>query len=122
MAPEQLAGSTEVVDWVKDAYVAFVQLSLTPKHSASLAWLDRIGAEFKKASFAFGVALSKGETELAEREAENAQLRAQHGDLRQRVSDRLAASQRDRTPVEASLQRPRRNPVKFERNAMLCVT
>jgi hypothetical protein len=46
MAPEQLAGSTEVVDWVKDAYVAFVQLSLTPEHSASLAWLDRIGAEF----------------------------------------------------------------------------
>jgi hypothetical protein len=41
-------GAPKWFDWVKDAYVAFVQLSLRPEHSASLAWLDRIGPSLKR--------------------------------------------------------------------------
>jgi hypothetical protein len=87
IASQQLAAKAEVVDWVKEAYAALLQLAVTPEHRASMARLDRIGAEFEKASTAFGVVLVEGEEELAKREAENAHLRAESGTLRQRVSD-----------------------------------
>jgi hypothetical protein len=85
--PQQLVAKAEVVDWVKEAYAALLQLSLTPEHKASMARLDRIRAEFEKASKAFSVALVQDEAELEKREAENAHLRAESGALRQRVSD-----------------------------------
>jgi hypothetical protein len=94
VGPEQLAARGEVVDWVKDAYAALVQMSVTPEHKASMARLDRIRAEFEKASTAFGVALAEGETELAKREAENAHLRSESGALQQRVSDLAVEQQR----------------------------
>ena len=67
----------EIVDWVKDAYAALVQLSSTPEHQASKARLDRVGAEFDKASAAFGVALLESEQDLAQpRGGERAASRA----------------------------------------------
>jgi hypothetical protein len=86
IAPEQLAASAEVVDWVKEAYASFVRLSVTAEHKVSIARLDRIRAEFEKASSAFGVALLEGESELAERQAENTQFRAENADLQQRIA------------------------------------
>jgi hypothetical protein len=94
VAPEQLAAKAEVVDWVKDAYSALVQMSVAPEHMASMARLDRIGAEFEKASTAFGVALAEGETELAKREAENARLRAENIALQQRIAELSDKQQR----------------------------
>jgi hypothetical protein len=99
IAPEQLAARAEVVDWVKGAYAALVQLSVTPEHKASIVRLERIRAEFEKASSAFGVALLEGESELARREAENAHFHAENADLQQRVTvlsdeqQRLSAEQ-----------------------------
>ena len=83
---ESLMARAEIVDWVKDAYAALVQLSSTPEHQASKARLDRVGAEFDKASAAFGVALLESERDLAQREAEGAELRARAGALEQRVA------------------------------------
>ena len=87
IAPEQLAARAEVVDWVKEAFAALVQMSVTPEHKASMTRLDRVRAEFEKASAAFGVALADGETELAKREAEYVQLRAASGALQQRIAE-----------------------------------
>jgi O-antigen biosynthesis protein len=85
-APDSLMTRTEIVDWVKDAYGALVQLSSTPEHQASKARLDRVGAEFDKASAAFGVILLECERDIAQREAEGAALRARAGALEQRVA------------------------------------
>jgi GT2 family glycosyltransferase/glycosyltransferase involved in cell wall biosynthesis len=93
--PESLATRAEIVDWVKDAYAALVQLSLTPEHRASKAQLDRVGAEFDKASAAFGVALAETERDIIQHEAESAELRARAGALEQRIaalSDRETAA------------------------------
>jgi len=87
IAPEQLAAKGEVVDWVRDAYAGLVQMSVTPEHKASMARLDRIRAEFEKASTAFGLALAGAEAELAIREAETVQLRAENRALQQRIAD-----------------------------------
>jgi hypothetical protein len=84
--PESLATKAEIVDWVKDAYAALVQLSLTPEHRASKARLDRVGAEFDKASAAFGVALAESERDIIQHEAESAELRTHAGALEQRVA------------------------------------
>jgi hypothetical protein len=84
--PESLMTRAEIVDWVKDAYAALVQLSSTPEHQASKARLDRVGAEFDKASAAFGVALLESERDIAEREVEGAELRARAGALERRVA------------------------------------
>jgi O-antigen biosynthesis protein len=96
-APESLATRAEIVDWVKDAYAALVQLSSTPEHQASRARLDLVGAEFDKASAAFGVALLESERDIARHEAEGAELRARAEALEQRVgalSDMEAAAAR----------------------------
>jgi hypothetical protein len=84
--PEQLGDRAEVVDWVKDAYAAFVKLCSTPEHGPSLARLDQVGREFEKACSAFGLVLIEGESERAKCERENAQLRVDSVDLRQRLS------------------------------------
>jgi hypothetical protein len=87
IAPEHLAQKADLVDWVREAHEALVQMSVAPEHNGCIARLDRIRAEFEKASLAFGVALAEVETEIAQREAENAQLRAEGGALQQRISD-----------------------------------
>jgi hypothetical protein len=86
VTPETLAGRAEIVDWVKDAYAALVQLSLTPELQASKSQLDRVRAEFDKASATFGVALVESGRDVAQYQAETAQLRAHAGALGQRVA------------------------------------
>jgi hypothetical protein len=103
--PETLAARAEIVDWVKDAYVALVQLSLTPEHQASKARLDHVGAEFDKAAAAFGVALLESERDIAQREAESAELRALARALEQRVaalSDADAAAARFKAELDST--------------------
>jgi GT2 family glycosyltransferase len=95
--PENLAARVEIVDWVKDAYAALLRLSRTPEHQASRARLDRVRAEFDKASAAFGVALAESERDLARHETENDRLRADAGILEERV----AAAERDHAVAQA---------------------
>ncbi len=85
-SPESLAARAEIVDWVKDAYAALLELSRTPEDQASKVKLDRVRAEFDKASAAFGVALAENERDLGRREAESAQFRAHAGMLQERVA------------------------------------
>jgi GT2 family glycosyltransferase len=86
-ATEQLAGKTELVDWVKNAYAAFARLSETSKHKPSLTALDRIREEFDKACSIFGMAVSGG-TDHAARDADVAKtehLRNQRDVFEERV-------------------------------------
>jgi hypothetical protein len=123
--PESLAARAEIVDWVKDAYTALLQLSLTPGHQASKARLDRIRAEFDKASVAFGVAPAESQLDGVPAPTDHAQAVeevrpswAEHDALketleradwtlsavRQRVAeqaDELAELARDRERAEA---------------------
>jgi hypothetical protein len=84
--PDALAARAEIVDWVKDTYTALVRLSQMPEHHPSRARLDRVRAEFDKASSVFGVALAETEHDIAQRESERAQLLSQATVLEQRVA------------------------------------
>jgi hypothetical protein len=115
--PESLAARAEIVDWVRDAYAALLQLSLTPGHQASKARLDRVRAEFDKASAAFGVALAEAShAEAVEQarpsQAESDALEATLEDTQRTLSaerqraaqqaDELAELARDRERAEAN--------------------
>jgi hypothetical protein len=84
--PDALAARAEIVDWVKDTYAALVRLSQMPDHHPSRAQLDRVRAEFDKASSVFGVALAETEHDIARRESERVQLASHAGALEQRVA------------------------------------
>jgi hypothetical protein len=84
--PDALAARAEIVDWVKDTYTALVQLSQMPEHRPSKMRLDRVRAEFDKASSIFGVALAESEHDIARRESERAQLLSHATALEQRVA------------------------------------
>ena len=99
VSPERLAARSDVAEWVKEAHAALLKMSEAPEHAASMSKLDRIRAEFERASSAFGVALSEGEQELAKRDMENAQLRADSGALVQRLAD--VSDERQRHTAEA---------------------
>jgi hypothetical protein len=96
IACDQLAARTEVVDWVKEASAALVQMSAAPEHKPSMLQLDRIRAEFEKASMAFGVALADVEAELAKRSG----LLAETQESAEQ-SHRLSDLERRRTVAEA---------------------
>jgi hypothetical protein len=83
---DALAARAEIVDWVKDTYTAFVQLSQMPEHRPSKMRLDRVRAAFDKASSVFGVALAETEHDVAQRELERAQLLAHATALEQSVA------------------------------------
>ena len=114
--PESLEARAEIVDWVKDTYAALLQMSRTPEHQASKARLDRVRAEFDKASAAFGVALVESERDLAQNVAEKAELGVHAGMLEERV----AAVERDHALAQAdyaeAVEEARRSRV--ERDAL----
>jgi hypothetical protein len=100
---EALAARAEIVDWVKDAYAALIQLSVTPEHQASKARLDHVRAEFDKASAPFGVALVESERDIAQHQAETAQLRA-HADTLERRVDALSDMETAAAKLTAELE------------------
>jgi len=100
-AAEQLPNNSEVSDWIKETYVALLQMTVSPKHEASIARLDRIRNEFEKAAKEFGAALVEGEMELETWKVQNSHLLATREALQQRISILSNEQRRERTSAEA---------------------
>jgi hypothetical protein len=107
--PDALAARAEIVDWVKDAYAALVRLSQTPEHHPSRARLDRVRAEFDKASSVFGVALAETEHDIARRESEWAQLLSHAGVLEQRVAAQSDVATNQAAQLAAAIEEVRQS-------------
>lgn len=70
--PTQLTIRADIVAWVKAAYDALAAMAAQGENARSRATLDRVAAEFDRASFAFGLALAE-ENSRAEEARQEAQ-------------------------------------------------
>jgi hypothetical protein len=107
--PDALAARAEIVDWVKDTYTALVRLSQMPEHHPSRARLDRVRAEFDKASSVFGVALAETEHDIAQRKSERVQLLSHAAALEQRVAAQSDVATNQAAQLAAAIEEVRQS-------------
>jgi hypothetical protein len=107
--PDALAARAEIVDWVKDTYTALVRLSQIPEHHPSRARLDRVRAEFDKASSVFGVALAETEHDITQRKSERVQLLSHAAALEQRVAAQSDVATNQAAQLAAAIEEVRQS-------------
>jgi hypothetical protein len=74
VSPEELNARAEIVDWVKIAHAAMLQLAQQGENAAAMRQLDDVREAFDKASLTFGVALAEQEQQVSQSKAEVATL------------------------------------------------
>ncbi len=104
---ERLAASTGVVDWVKDAFAALIEISGNGNQRRGMRQLDQIRLDFEKACNALGVAISVDEIELARREENIAKLSQEISVLQKSGEERTRQQQQTTAALNVELETTR---------------
>lgn len=84
--PQELAGRTDIVNWIRRAHQAIADLMTTGENETRYRELDQVRAEFDNACLAFGD-LIRAEREESAQEALSTVIVATRGDFDARISD-----------------------------------
>lgn len=93
----------DVVDWVKDAHRALLEIAAGKPEAGPRAALDRIAAEFGRAATAFGMALAEEAGIAEDRRQDNTRLSAQLDDVRRAAAARDEAQAQEQQRLERAL-------------------
>ena len=108
-SPDALAARAEIVDWVKDTYAALVRLSQMPEHHPSRTRLNRVRAEFDKASSVLGSRWRKPNTISPSANSERAQLLSHAAMLEQRVAAQSDVATNQAAQLAAAIEEMRQS-------------
>jgi len=93
--PAQLAVRADIVGWVRETYNALAAMAGQGENARARATLDRIAAEFDRASFAFGLALAAESGRADEAEQEKQRLTQEIETVRQDAAAQAAQAREE---------------------------